>query len=477
MAMMSYAIHSWPSPNVSFRMQWHGNQARRETDRDFRRSGFNKKNVDTGLIALEFATERPFMKIRTKTQSQPSWSKLARFAISLAAALVFAGAARSQSSTIDVTLTGQSMIRSDLRVHNPGAVASLSPLLKGDVIFTNLEAAIAEKGESVSEGRGFLAPPEALDALQALGFNLVALSDNHSFDLKATGIQNTLREVKSRNLAHAGIGNSLEEATAPGYLHTSKGTVALVSMASGLIAEGGSASPTRPGVNELRIEAGGKPNEATKLLPPEPGNEPNTEDKQRILQSIRDARQHATLVLVYEHNHVFLNRPFSALFEEELPERLAPADWMKKWTHDEIDAGADIIVMHGSPLIHGVEIYRGRPIFYDLGNFIFNLPPTISYLEEPIIWESVIAHVEFDGKALKSISFQPVVMNKIGQGEPDTQNPYANNLFLQTRGVPTLAKGEQARYILERLADASRPFGTTVAVSGETAEIHLKNAD
>jgi poly-gamma-glutamate capsule biosynthesis protein CapA/YwtB (metallophosphatase superfamily) len=345
------------------------------------------------------------------------------------------------------------------------------------VIFTNLEATVAEKGESVTEGRGFLAPPEALDALQSLGFNLVALSDNHSFDLKVTGIQNTLREVKSRNIAHAGIGNTLEEAAAPGYLRTPKGTIALVSMASGLIVEGGSATANRAGLNELRVEAGGKPNESTNLLPSEPGNEPNAEDKSRILQSIRDARQHADLVVVYEHNHVFLNRPFSALFAEELPERLAPADWLKRWTHDEIDAGADIIVMHGSPMIHGVEIYRGRPILYDLGNFIFNLPPTIVYLEEPIIWESVVAHVEFHGKDLKSVTFQPIVMNKIGQGQSDTQNPYANNLYLQTRGLPKPATGEQARYILERLADASRPFGTNVEIKGETAEIKLKSGN
>jgi poly-gamma-glutamate capsule biosynthesis protein CapA/YwtB (metallophosphatase superfamily) len=395
----------------------------------------------------------------------------------LAVGFAFWVAAWAQSPALSVTLTGQSMIRSDLRVNNPTAVATISPLLKGDVIFTNFEAAVAEKGESVTEGRGFLAPPEALDALQALGFNLVALSDNHSFDLKATGIQNTLREVKSRNLAHAGIGNTLEEAAAPGYLHTPKGTVALVAMASGLIAEGGSATATRPGVNELRVEAGGKPNESTTLLPAEPGNEPNPEDKQRILGSIRQARQRADLVIVYEHNHVFLNRPFTPMVSEELPERLAPADWLKKWTHEEIDAGADIIVMHGMPLLHGVEIYRNRVIFYDLGNFIFNLPPTISYLEEPIIWESAVAHVEFQGKSLKSIAFQPVVMNKIGRGQSDTENPYANNLFLQTRGLPRLATGDQARYILERLADASRSFGTAVRVKGDTAEVILKDTN
>jgi poly-gamma-glutamate capsule biosynthesis protein CapA/YwtB (metallophosphatase superfamily) len=385
-------------------------------------------------------------------------------------------AAWPQSPTLDITLTGQSMIRADIRVNTPTAVATISPLLKGDVIFTNFEAAVIEKEQSTHDGR-FLSPPEALDALKALGFNLLALSDNHSFDLKVPGIQNTLREVKSRNLAHAGIGNTLEEAAAPGYLHTPKGTVALVAMASGLIAEGGLATATRPGVNELRIEAGSKPNESTTLLPAEPGNEPNPEDKQRILQNIRDARQRADLVIVYEHNHVFLNRPFGALFLEELPERLAPADWLKKWTHEEIDAGADIIVMHGAPLIHGVEIYHNRPIFYDLGNFIFNVPPVEIQLDEPIIWESVVAHVEFQGKNLQSITFQPIAMNKIGRGQPDTQDEHTNNLFLQTRGLPKLATGDQALYILQRLADASRPFGTTVAVKGDTAEINLKRGN
>jgi poly-gamma-glutamate capsule biosynthesis protein CapA/YwtB (metallophosphatase superfamily) len=406
-------------------------------------------------------------------RTQSRWGKILLPLACLALLFTVGTAVWPQAGSFDITVTGQSMIRSDFRAHAPKELATISPLLKGDVIVTNFEATVVEPGQSLHDGR-FLSPPEALDALKALGFNLLALSDNHSFDLKVSGVQNTLREVNSRNIAHAGIGNDVKEAAAPGYLKTAKGTVALVAMASGLIAEGGSATANRPGVNELRIEAGGKPNESTTELPPEPGNEPNAEDKARILGSIREARQHADLVIVYEHNHVFLNRPFGALLSEELPERLAPADWLKKWTHEEIDAGADIIVMHGMPLIHGVEIYRNRPIFYDLGNFIFNVPPTDIQLDEPIIWESVVAHVQFQGKNLQSITFQPIAMNKIGEGEPDLHDEHTNNLFLQTRGLPTPATGDKARYILQRLADASRPFGTKVDVKGDMAEINLK---
>ena len=151
----------------------------------------------------------------------------------------------SQSS-VTITLTGQSMIRSDLRATAPLAVPRIQALLKGDVIFTNLEGTVAETGQSVQEGRGFLTPPEALDALHALGFNLLSLSNNHAFDLKGTGIENTLRELNRRKIVHAGTGLTLVEAAAPAYLPTSNVTVPLVSSASGLIAPGAAQAPTGP---------------------------------------------------------------------------------------------------------------------------------------------------------------------------------------------------------------------------------------
>ena len=385
-------------------------------------------------------------------------TKLKRNGLLLATACLVAVPVWAQSQALSITLTGQSMIRSDIRAHAPSAVPIITSLLKGDVVFTNFESTILDekKGQSPKDGR-FLSPPGALEALKTFGFNLVSVANNHSFDLKVPGIRNVLEQTNRLNLAHAGIGNTINEAVAPGYLKTPKGTVALVAIASGLVPEGGSATATRPGVNELRVE----------------GNKPNEEDSQRILQSIREARKKADLVIVYEHNHVF-DKPFRTIMLYELPERLAPPDWLKKWTHAEVDAGADIIVMHGAPLLHGVEIYRGRPIFFDLGNFIFQVPPADTLLDEPILWESVVAYVDFQGRNLQSIKFRPIAQNKIGQGQADTQDEHTNNLFLQTRGLPAPATGEQARYILERLADLSRPFGTTVVVKNDTAEIKLK---
>ena len=74
---------------------------------------------------------------------------LARGRLLIAAAcfvsvLTIGGPAWPQSPTLDITLTGQSMIRSDIRVHSPSVVSAMAPLLTGDVVFTNFEAAVGE---------------------------------------------------------------------------------------------------------------------------------------------------------------------------------------------------------------------------------------------------------------------------------------------------------------------------------------------
>jgi hypothetical protein len=82
--------------------------------------------------------------------------------------------------------------------------------------------------------------------------------------------------------------------------------------------------------------------------------------------------------------------------------------------------------------------------------------------------------VQFEGKNLRSISFRPITLNNLGEGQPDVHNEYANNQFLDTRGLPSPATGARASYILQRLADASKPFGTIIQIKGDTAEIKLQ---
>jgi poly-gamma-glutamate synthesis protein (capsule biosynthesis protein) len=402
------------------------------------------------------------MKEQTQMATKWKWGLAPVWVAVVLASLVIDTATGAQAPSLTVTLTGQSMLRSDLRSTAPAAVATISSLVKGaDVVFTNFEGAIAETGQpnesAPRQGPGFLAPPGALDALKAMGFNLIDTSNNHSADLKIPGFLNTISEADRVGLAHAGTGKTLEQAAAPALLKTPHGTVALVAMASGLVAAGAAATTAQPGVNELRVG---------------PGNVPNEEDSKRILQSIRNASTMADLVIVYQHNHVF-DKPFGTLFREGMAERLRPADWLKKWVHAEIEAGADLIVMHGAPLLHGIEIYHGKPIFYDLGNFIFNAPPTMWTLQEPMTWESVVPTVGFQRKHLQSITLRPIVLNFMGEGQPEAHDPYAANTFLFTRGLPGPAKGDQATDILLRVNELSQPFGTKIDVSGDRAEVRV----
>jgi poly-gamma-glutamate capsule biosynthesis protein CapA/YwtB (metallophosphatase superfamily) len=286
---------------------------------------------------------------------QLACGRLVLVATGLAIAVTLGATVWPQTPPLNIILTGQSMIRSDIRVNSPSVASTIASMLKGDVVFTNYEGAVAEPGQpneaAPQQGAETLAPPVTLDALKSLGFNFLSLANNHSWDLRVPGIQNTLREVSRLDMAHAGTGNTLKEAAAPAYLRTPRGIVGLVAMASGAIPPEGAATATRPGVNELRVEAGNKPNE---------------EDAQRILQSIRDASKRADLVIVYQHNHIY-DKPFGTIFAEELPDRLVPPDWIKKWAHAEVEAGVDIVILHGAPVVQGVEIYHSRPIFLRSG--------------------------------------------------------------------------------------------------------------
>jgi hypothetical protein len=68
-------------------------------------------------------------------------------------------------------------------------------------------------------------------------------------------------------------------------------------------------------------------------------------------------------------------------------------------------------------------------------------------------------------------------LNNVGEGQPEIHNEYTNNQFLDTRGLPSPVTGARAGYILERLAQASKPFGTKVEIRGDTAEIRVKGGD
>jgi poly-gamma-glutamate synthesis protein (capsule biosynthesis protein) len=332
--------------------------------------------------------------------------------------------------SVRIALLGQSLIEHDPREHLQSPLYSLQPLLdSADLVFTNLEVAV--KGPDcgcVPTRTGVYfhsAGPEVLDYLTESGVSLISLANNHSWDLGPEGILSTIREAEMRGLVHAGTGSDVSEATGPGYLGLGRTRIALVAMASVNSPPDARATESRPGVNMLR-----------------PGD---SADWDRNLEAIRIASGEADIVLAYQH------------FQTD-----ADPGWQESWARTTIDAGADLYVSHGEPTLAGVEKYGGGLILYGLGNFIFQTRTEIGrYPEE--VWESVVAEVTVGAKGIEMVEFTPISIDEGSDGSD----------FLQTRGLPEVAVGEDAVAILQRLSSLSAPYGTRFELSEGKARLRL----
>ena len=326
---------------------------------------------------------------------------------------------------------GQALIQHDLRANPWPDFDRIAGLFAGaDVVFTDLETAISGPGAGPPTRQGVFAhtaDPQVLDCLKALRVTMLAHANNHAFDLNTGGILAAIQAMDARGFVHAGTGRNLAEAAAPAYQRTQAGTVALVAMASGQIRDGGAANDARPGVNEARRIPG--TGVVTGL---------DEADIGRVLAAVAEAAHHADLVITYHHNH----------FPGSEPGR--PPDWQQVLAHRCIDAGAAMFVSHGEPSMLGIELYRGRPIFYDLGSLIFQTATEAGHYDATV-WQSVIAECRYEGARFLGATVTPVQMNAIGIGGVGD---------LATRGRPSIAAGEDAASILALVARFSQPLGT-----------------
>jgi poly-gamma-glutamate synthesis protein (capsule biosynthesis protein) len=338
-------------------------------------------------------------------------------------------------------LLGQSLIQHDLRAQSWDAFGGFASRFgHSDVCFTDLETTIiGPNGGPATRDPALLhrAEPAALDCLDAMHINLFATANNHAFDVGTGGITDTMTALEGRRLAYAGTGRNLEAAAAPSFLETSKGPIALVAMATGKIRDGGAATENRPGVNEVRQDSPGILNE---------------NDLNRFLSAITKASARAAIVIAYNHNHYW---------EANISDT---PGWQKTLARRSVDAGANVFVSHGAPLLQGIEIYRGRPIFYDLGNFIYQSPDANSpYGDET--WRSVMADCVLTQNGLESAVLTPIALNSTGIAGPTD--------FL-TKGRPRITSGQEAASTLDHLATLSAPFGTRMDRTGDVGHINAR---
>ncbi|MBO9707293.1 MAG: CapA family protein [Caulobacter sp.] len=344
--------------------------------------------------------------------------------------------ALARARPLRVTLLGQALIEhSPTDAEWPGRKALARRLARADAVFTDLETVIKGPRAQAPTREALTlhaADPTVLAALQGVGVNLVATANNHAFDLGAGGVLDTVWAVSEAGMAFAGSGPDLTHAAAPGYRQTAAGKVALVAFATGKIREGGAATVTRPGVNELRRDVFGAP---------------KADDLARVLDAVAEARGHADVVIVCHHDH------------DWEPDMGQVPDWQRALARRCVDVGASVFAGHGAPVLQGVERYRGAPLFYGLGNFVFQTEKPVGAYPPPA-WRGAIAECEFANGRCVQARLAPIVLNETGLGGPQD---------LATRGLPRLAGHEEGQVVLRDLRSRSLALGARLTMTGDEA--------
>ncbi|PLU01322.1 capsule biosynthesis protein CapA [Sinorhizobium medicae] len=406
-----------------------------------------------------------------------------------------------------LALTGQSLIKHDIRdIRTPAFQDVQSLLRQADLSFTNFEGTILGRhGGWPLKGSFFgCSDPAVLDALGAIGFQALSLSNNHAFDLGPSGVLSTLEEVEKRGFLHAGLGRNAQEVSRASIATINQRRIALVAMDGGpgpdfmYAADADENRPERPGVNRLRLSQvlevddvafeqiravrdkigytaidlanDSQPDDPPRLDPQAEvaiarcvfkrsdrygrGVRIDEVDMARNLAAIASAARDSALVIAYLHHHHWASDWY------QLPE------WVSGVAKRCIDAGASMFVSHGAPVLQPVEIYRGRPIFYSLGNFIFHVRSEKSTWTAAEVWESVVGVCSFaSDNSLIDISFHPVVIG----GEDGLEDG-----VLERRLVPQLVTGDSAVRILGRLQEQSARLGAHIEISGNVGRLQAR---
>ena len=437
-------------------------------------------------------------------------------------------------STFTLAATGEAFMMRRLSVFDePEFQAMIKLIREADASFVNLETAIHKfEGEPAQGGGGAQAYPFVADELKWLGFKLISTANNHTTDYSTGSLVSTLEHLDRVELVRAGSGMNLAEAREAGYLDTKRGIVALVAATTTSAQFASEQRPNlrgRPGDNPLRInktytldpacfeafrkvalklrERGGwlmpalvGEKELTLLgnkykLADEIGTEQtmNPLDLEGNLRSIRDARALADWVVVSVHDH---ERAFK--LPPGLEEGEAPAEAIQDFAHACIDAGADVFIGHGPHRDRGIEIYKGKPIFYSIGNFVlqstlitkrpqdhiepwgFDVTASIvdfyEKREEPhrhffdwdYSWETFIAMSTFDCDTgqIADLKLYPITLGLWELNKEAKDNLWATwkpMKEVRTKlGRPKLADRELGKKIIDRVAKISSPYGTEI---------------
>lgn len=210
--------------------------------------------------------------------------------------------------------------------------ARMAPRLRrADIAFGNLECAVATTGQPIPKQFNFRADPSTLEALVNAGFDIVSLANNHAWDYGRGALAETVRRVRKAGIVPVGAGDNRAEAHKLVTLRKNGqkiGFLAYLGLLPALIPE----SETEPSLAMASVET--------------------------IQKEVAAARPQVDVLIVSLHAG------------QEMAAYITPRQ--RAFAQAAIDAGADLVIGHHPHVVQPLVTYRGKPICYSLGNFVFS---------------------------------------------------------------------------------------------------------
>lgn len=244
------------------------------------------------------------------------------------------------SDTLTITFTGDILLDRGVRqyVEHRGIDYVFSPFVDSvfqtsDLVVANLECPATHIKQPVYKRYIFRAEPEWLDALKHHGITHLNLANNHSIDQGRVGLVDTKRNIEQAGMIPVGAGDNMKEAAAPVLLAASPRKIYLLA--------------------SLQM-----PLENFSYLPEKPSVSHEDMDSLIARVSMLRASNPEAFIIVSMHwggEHT-----------------LKPVPQQRRQAHQLIDAGADALICHHTHTLQTIETYQGKPIYYSIGNFIFD---------------------------------------------------------------------------------------------------------
>jgi poly-gamma-glutamate capsule biosynthesis protein CapA/YwtB (metallophosphatase superfamily) len=354
-----------------------------------------------------------------------------------------------------VSLVGDVMIARPFAQSGRGTApefrAAVAAARESDLVIANLEMPLSRRGHRVPKWANLRSDPDVIQDVRAMGVDAVTLANNHMCDYGPEALFDTLEACRGAGIACCGAGPDLDSALAPAALRAGGVPVAVLSVACTLPIES-SARPGRAGIAPIEVRTSLEADMSLALE--QPGTVPAVRswavpaDQKTVCDRVAALRTEGQTVIVGIHWGVpehWLSPSLGRL-----------AEYQRPLGHALVDAGAEIVFGHHSHSLHPVEVYRGKPIFYSAGNFLFEDPRSFMG-PESIIVQATVAAPSGGGRAAGSGCAAVTIVPAV----------------LDAQGFPALAAGADARCVLGLLADLSKEFDTVLELEGDRARLRL----